>query len=79
MNRIKKLANIQVPPGKSITEVKYIASTHELPIQYERKKVNEGWIDKSKSMLQILYDREFIDTTKDTNYYTVKGRKDENR
>ena len=50
-----------------------------MDIQYEKKKVNEEWIDKSKSMLQILYDREFIDTTKDTNYYTVKGRKDENR
>jgi len=35
---------------------------NQLPVEYERKRVKEGWMGKPKGMLQILFERGFIET-----------------
>ena len=59
-----------------------LAKTLEIPIEYERDKIEEGWMGKQKGMLQVLWECGFIDpllATKElTKKYTVNGKKDEN-
>ena len=50
-----------------------------IAISKELRKIKEGWCKKPKGMLQVLYERGFIDPTKVINprsmSYTKKGRK----
>ena len=52
-----------------------------LPIKFERRKIIEGWSGKQKGMLQILWERGFIDPmlTREevVRKYSVNGKKDE--
>ena len=63
----------------SIKDIQSIAQRLNLPIEYERNKVSEGWNNKPKGMLQILWERGFInpEITKQQilKHYSVNGRK----
>jgi hypothetical protein len=50
--------------------------TQDLPIEEDFDEVVEGWEEKPKGMLQILWQRGFIDPAKKKEYYTVDGKKD---
>ena len=52
-----------------------LCSEKGLPIEVEEQKITEGWMDKPKGMLQMLWERGFIDVTK-LQQYTVDGKKD---
>ena len=67
----------------TLQEIHNLAQLNNIPIHYETRKTKEGWVSKPKGMLQILYERGYIDTQNKTNeeimsYYTVNGRKDIN-
>jgi len=56
-------------------EIKKIAENHGILTVIEEVKKEEGWVGKPKGMLQILWERGWIDETKIQDY-TVNGKKD---
>ena len=59
----------------SLKDIQAIAVSHNLPIQYTINKVQEGWMHKPKGMLQILWERGFIDPEKGVSDYAINGKK----
>ena len=59
----------------NFSEIQTIAKGHNLPIEYQRLKVVEGWNQNFKGMLQVLWERGFIDPSKSVRHYTKDGRK----
>ena len=45
----------------SIKDIQEFAQRLNLPIKFERRNIIEGWTGKQKGMLQILWERRFID------------------
>jgi hypothetical protein len=64
--------------GKTKVELQGLATEHGIPLSYAQPVVQEGWAYKSKGLLQILWERGFIDSINNdaTSFYTVEGRKD---
>ena len=52
-----------------------IANDNNIPVEVEYQQTIEGWSDKPKGMLQILYERGFIDSS-NLSAYTVNGQRD---
>ena len=77
LTEIKNRTGMQ-PQRGTLKEIQKVAIANDLPIEYERRKIKEGWVGKAKGMLQVLYEREFIDTEKVVSYYQVNGKKDDN-
>ena len=65
------LSNIR---GK-LKEIQSIALQYNIPIQFDRNKLREGWKGKPKGMLQVLWERGFIDPDKNVREYTLNGKK----
>ena len=59
-------------------ELQAFCKNKDIPIKGEvLDEVNEGWEGKAKGMLQILWERGFIDPGKtNKSDYTLKGKKD---
>ena len=61
------------------TELITLASKHHIPISKTNNDVVKGWMNKHKGMLQILWEREFIDSTKvktaRSSRYSKDGKK----
>ena len=57
-------------------ELQILCKNQNLPIEEELDEVVEGWEGKPKGMLQILWERGFIDPAKKKEDYTVDGKKD---
>jgi hypothetical protein len=58
-----------------------ICERNNIPVRRTIPMIQEGWVGKPKGMLQILWERGFIDTAAKTpqeaaEFYTVNGRKD---
>ena len=69
--------------GLGVKELQTMAQNHNIPIRFEQRKMKEGWMGKAKGMIQILYERGFIDTATQTkeqafSFYQVQGKKDAN-
>lgn len=62
--------------GKNKKELIELCTIHEIPINCKETKTTEGWEGKSKGLLQVLWERGFIDNTQLSNY-TIDGKKDE--
>ncbi len=68
---------------RSLKNLQDVATANQLPLEHAVPRIKEGWMGKPKGMLQILFERGFLDTRGKTNdeivkYYTVNGRKDDN-
>jgi hypothetical protein len=59
-----------------LADLQQRAQNHNLPIEKEVDIVEEGWVGKPKGMLQVLWERGFIDPEKGWNDYTLRGKKD---
>jgi len=44
---------------------------------YEQQEILKGWQGHPKGMLQVLWERGFIDGSKSEKYYPLEGRKDQ--
>ena len=55
--------------------IQQLAKNQDIPLEIEIDEIEEGWVGKPKGMMQILWERGFIDETKLTQY-TVEGKKD---
>ena len=57
----------------------YLCLKNNIPVKLSSKKVRNGWNGASKGMLQILYERGFIDTelikSKRSSRYSIAGKK----
>lgn len=45
------------PPNTTLKRMQELATLNNIPIEYEMKKVKEGWLGKPKGMLQVLTSR----------------------
>jgi hypothetical protein len=89
-NALRDEAGITVDPLRPMSEIKEYAERHGINLQYEKTRVTEGWQGKPKGLLQILWERGWIDPCKcttfrndktagrivNTSFYTINGRKD---
>jgi hypothetical protein len=85
-NRIKRMRNkkelqkdlrakgVSAKGGKDDLQV--LCKNKDIPIEEEIDEVIEGWEGKPKGMLQVLWERGFIDPTKKKEDYTIDGKKD---
>ena len=78
---IKKI-NEKSPLTKAkgnLKDIQAIAQTLQIPIEFERERTEEGWMSKQKGMLQVLWERGFIDPSLSKSEvakrYTVDGKK----
>jgi hypothetical protein len=53
-----------------------MCNQNNIPIEEELDEVVEGWEGKPKGMLQILWERGFVDPSKKKENYTLQGKKD---
>ncbi|KAI2493895.1 hypothetical protein MHU86_20622 [Fragilaria crotonensis] len=60
--------------GKNKKELVAMCNSSSIPIAREEPKVKEGWVGKSKGLLQVLWERGFIDAN-NLSRYTLTGRK----
>ena len=73
----KDLAATGVSAKGSKDELQALCKNKNVPIEEEIAGVEEGWVGKPKGMLQILWERGFIDPEKTNKAdYTLSGKKD---
>ena len=60
----------------NLKKIQELATHNNIPLQHEVPIIKEGWVNKPKGMLQILYERGFLDRKK-INSYTIEGKQDE--
>ena len=79
-NRAELIVDLQAKnintKGKNKKELMTLCSQHEIPITEEVTKINEGWEGKAKGLLQVLWERGFIDGN-NLKKYSLTGKKDE--
>jgi hypothetical protein len=57
-------------------DLQALCKNKDMPIEEEMEEVVEGWEGKPKGMLQILWERGFIDPAKKKEDCTIDGKKD---
>ena len=74
INKLKTQHNLPNIRG-TLKEVQAVATQYGIPLTYERPKIQEGWLNKPKGMMQVLWERGWIDPSKSVRDYTVNGKK----
>ena len=77
-----KRKGFKLKSSYSKEEIKRLARQNNIPLTVEERKIEPGWCNKSKGLLQILYERGFINPEDKISKYTVNGKKthlDENK
>ncbi len=84
-----KDVGISVDAARPMNELKGFANQHGVALQYRKVKTIEEWQDKAKELLQVVWERGWIDPSKcssmdksgtmiNTSFYTLKGKTDHN-
>jgi hypothetical protein len=73
---LQRLQGKGVSATGNIKNITRLCQLSDIPIEEFIPKMVQGWQGKPKGMLQVLWERGFIDVT-NINQYTVGGRKDE--
>jgi hypothetical protein len=62
-----------------LADLQRAATNHGLPIEEISQKVQKGWEGKPKGLLQVLWERGWVDNSngRALYYYTISGRKNE--
>jgi hypothetical protein len=66
---------LQRKTNHTMKELQDFATTNGIPLHVNNPEVTQGWEGKPKGLLQVLWERGFIDESKPVNCYTVDGRK----
>ncbi|KAI2490938.1 hypothetical protein MHU86_23626 [Fragilaria crotonensis] len=82
-------SGITVESNRPLNELKELVAIHGISLMHEKVYVNEGWLGKAKGLLQVLWERGWIDPSNckehvdkqgnkliNTSFYTLGGRKD---
>jgi hypothetical protein len=72
----KMLADKGLAANGLMSDLQERAKNFNLPVEKEVDQIEEGWVGKPKGMLQVLWERGFIDPAKGWNDYTLNGKKD---
>jgi hypothetical protein len=73
---VRKLAEVGVTATGNYTAIQKLAVEKNIPLVEENlPKIKLGWMGKQKGILQVLWERGFIDEA-NINQYTMDGRKD---
>ena len=72
---IKMLAEKNIIAQGNLKKIQEIARNSDVPIEQDKPIIEEGWVGKPKGMMQLLYERSFLDSTK-LDLYTLNGKKD---
>ena len=75
-NLKEKLTAMGLVPNGTREALQKLCIDNNIPISEEISKIVEGWEGKPKGMIQVLWERGFIDPTKGIKDYTLNGRKD---
>jgi hypothetical protein len=73
---LKELQSRGVSAKGRKNELQILCKQKNIPIEEELDEVVEGWEAKPKGMLQILWERGFVDPLKKKEDYTLQGKKD---
>ncbi len=73
---LKELQSRGVSAKGRKDELQILCKQKNIPIEEELDEVVEGWEGKPKGMLQILWERGFVDPLKKKEDYTLQGKKD---
>ena len=72
----EKLMELSVLTKGKLLDLQRAAMEQGIPIEETTVKVKEGWAQKQKGLLQVLWEHGFIDTSKNIkSYYTINGIK----
>ncbi len=72
----KMLADKGLAANGLMSDLQERAKNFNLPVEKEVDQIEEGWVGKPKGMLQVLWERGFIDPAKGWNDYTLNGKSD---
>jgi hypothetical protein len=61
--------------GKNKKEIVQLCVLHEIPTIITVEKFREGWEGRAKGLLQVLWEKGFIDST-NLNKYTLTGKRE---
>ena len=87
---LREEAGITVDPLRPMAKIRELAIQHGIDLMYDKVQIIEGWLGKPKGLLQILWERGWIDPCKcqgfkndktagkivNFSFYTINGRKD---
>jgi hypothetical protein len=73
---LKELQSRGVLANLRKDELQILCKQKNIPIEEELDEAVEGWEGKPKGMLQILWERGFVDPSKKKEDYTLQGKKD---
>ena len=65
-----------VTKGKNKRELVQLCEQHHIAITKTVEKIKEGWVGKTKGLLQVLWERGFIDNS-NLKQYSLTGKKDD--
>ena len=71
----EQLTNNGIEARGTAKKLQQLCKDQGLPIEIEERKIIEGWVGKLKGMLQVLWERGFIDEG-NLQQYTIDGKKD---
>ena len=71
-----KAKGVSNPKGGT-KKLQKLCKANDIPITRPKLHIEEGWLNKAKGALQVLYERGWIDPSIDPKQYTMKGRIDE--
>ena len=75
IDMIKEKQNVPYVRG-NLKEIQRQACILHIPLSYNRPVIVEGWVNKPKGMLQVLWERGFIDVNKGVRFYIVDSRRE---
>lgn len=75
IDKIKEKTGLQQVQG-TLKEVQESATKLNIPIDFTTKKILEGWAGKPKGMLQILWERGFLDPSKSPKELMIQYNSD---
>jgi hypothetical protein len=75
---IARLLDMQITAKGSLKDLQKIATDAGIVIEEIQPKIVEGWVGKAKGLLQVLWERGYIDNADGKAYhkYTMNGTKD---
>ncbi|KAI2502440.1 hypothetical protein MHU86_12016 [Fragilaria crotonensis] len=68
-------SGITVEPSRPLNELKELATIHGVSLTRRKVFVTEGWVGKPKGLLQVLWERGWIDTAKCKEQQDKEGNK----
>lgn len=71
-----KAKGVRNPKG-GMKKLQKMCKANDIAITREVPNIDEGWLDKPKGALQVLFERGWIDPNTEPKEYTMKGKVDE--